>query len=107
VGKPSEGWRVKTFVRLNETLSGDDSNRKTLDGIGVEIGKEKGYYEWAVAMTREYVSSSDDYEWEVALQFTLLTFPNMPIFGFGAENDGEKTSPQTYLFDGVNVEDIE
>ncbi|WP_319369965.1 hypothetical protein [uncultured Ilyobacter sp.] len=107
VGKPSEGWRVKTFVRLNESLSGDDSNRKTLDGIGVELGKEKGYYEWAVAMTREYVSSIDDYEWEVALQFTLLTFPNMPIFGFGAQNDGEKTSPQTYLFDGVNVENIE
>jgi hypothetical protein len=31
----------------------------------------------------------------------------MPIFGFGTENDGENTSPQTYLFDGVNVEDIE
>ncbi len=107
VGKPSEGWRVKTFLRLNETLSGDTSNRETLDAVGVELGKEKGYYEWAVAMTREYVSTIDDYEWEVALQFTLLTFPNMPIFGFGAENDGENTSPQTYLFDGVNVDDIE
>jgi hypothetical protein len=107
IGKPSEGWRIKTFVRVNEDLSGDDSNRETLDGIGVEIGKEKGYYEWAVAMTREYVSTSDEYEWEIAVQFTLLTFPDMPIFGLGAENDGEKTSSQTYLLDGVNVEDIE
>lgn len=107
VGKPSEGWRLKTFVRINEDLSGDDSNRETLDGIGVEIGKEKGYYEWALAMTREYVSTSDEYEWEVAVQFTLLTFPDMPIFGLGAENDGEETSPQTYLLDGVNVDDVE
>ncbi len=106
-GKPSEGWRIKTFVRVNENLSGDTSNRETLDAIGLELGKEKGYYEWSIATTREYVSTIDDYEWEVAVQFTLLTFPNMPIFGLGAENDGEQTSPQTYLLDGVKVEDIE
>lgn len=113
-GKPSEGWRFKTFVGINESLDGNtdrttdgQKTRRTLDRIGFEIGKEKGYYMWSTAFTQKYVSRTDDYEWEVALQFTLLTFPNMPIFGVGASDDGEGASYETYLFDGVKVDDLD
>ncbi len=116
-GKPSEGWRFKTFIGINETLDGNtdrtadgQKTRRTLDRIGFEIGKEKGYYMWSTAFTQKYVSRTDDYEWEVAFQFTLLTFPNMPIFGVGASDDGgedSSTSFETYLFDGVNIDDLD
>ena len=110
-GKPSEGWRIKTFIGINESLDGQtNENRETLDRIGFEVGKEKGYYMWSTAFTRKYVSNNDDYEWEVAFQFTLLTFPNMPIFGIGASDDGgesSSTSVETYLFDGINVDDLD
>ena len=65
---------------------------------------------WSTAFTQKYVSRTDDYEWEVAFQFTLLTFPNMPIFGVGASDDGgedSSTSFETYLFDGVKVDDLD
>ena len=109
-GKPSEGWNVKTYAKFYENFK-DTSNKNrrksSLDGLGVEIGKEFGYYEWAVAYEREYDLGTRDYEWRVALQFTLLAFPDKPIFGLGADTDAKKkTSPQTYLFDGLKPQDI-
>lgn len=110
VGKPSEGWNVKTYAKFYENFK-DTSNKNrrksSLDGLGVEIGKEFGYYEWAVAYEREYDLGTRDYEWRVSLQFTLLAFPDKPIFGLGADTDAKKkTTPQTYLFDGLKPQDI-
>lgn len=114
LGKPSEGWTIKTYAKFYEDLTGevkqssDERARKSsLDGLGIEIGKEMGYYQWSVAFEKEYVLSARDYEWRAALQFTLLTFPSNPIFGLGAETDAyKKTDPKTYMFDGLKVEDI-
>lgn len=113
LGKPSEGWTLKTYAKFYEDLtgavdkSGERARKSSLDGLGVEIGKEMGYYQWSLAFEKEYVLSARDYEWRVALQFTLLTFPSNPIFGIGADTDADKkTTPETYLFDGLKVEDV-
>lgn len=112
IGKPSEGWILKTYAKFYEDLTDrvkDDERRRksSLDGIGIEIGKEMGYYQWSVAFEKEYVLSARDYEWRAALQFTLLTFPANPIFGFGAETDAKQhTDPQLYMFDGLKVEKV-
>lgn len=114
IGKPSEGWTLKTYAKFYEDLTGeikqssDERARKSsLDGLGIEIGKEMGYYQWSVAFEKEYVLSARDYEWRAALQFTLLTFPSNPIFGIGADTGvDKKTKPETYMFDGLKVEDI-
>ncbi len=114
IGKPSEGWTLKTYAKFYEDLTGkikqssDERARKSsLDGLGIEIGKEMGYYQWSVAFEKEYVLSARDYEWRAALQFTLLTFPSNPIFGIGADTDvNKKIKPETYMFDGLKVEDI-
>lgn len=110
IGKPSEGWTLKTYAKFYENLK-DPQNRNrgkgALDGLGVEIGKEMGYYQWAVAFEKEYVLSAKDYQWKAALQFTLLTFPENPLFGIGADTGADKkTTPQTYLFDGLKVDDV-
>ncbi|MEF9932952.1 MAG: hypothetical protein RR191_03155 [Cetobacterium sp.] len=114
IGKPSEGWRVKTYVKFLDGLNGvqntdtTDYGKKTLDGVGVEIGKEFGYYEWAIAYVREYDYGTRGHEWQVALQFKLLTFPETPIFGLGAKSDtSNNVSPNTYLFDGISIDEIE
>ncbi|MEG0135105.1 hypothetical protein [Cetobacterium sp.] len=109
VGKPSEGWRTKAYVKFYDQLSGQGENgRSTFDGFGVEIGKEFGYYEWAVAYERDYSYRTKDYEWSMAVQFKLLTFPDSNIFGLGASTDKDKkTSPETYLFDGIKIDDLE
>ncbi|WP_291256009.1 hypothetical protein [Fusobacterium sp.] len=114
IGKPSEGWTLKTYAKFYEDLKGEikqSSNERarksSLDGLGIEIGKEMGYYQWSVAFEKEYVLSARDYEWRAALQFTLLTFPSNPIFGIGADTGvDKKTKPETYMFDGLKVEDI-
>lgn len=114
IGKPSEGWTLKTYAKFYEDLTGEvnqssaeRARKSSLDGLGIEIGKEMGYYQWSLAFEKEYVLSAGDYEWRAALQFTLLTFPTNPIFGFGADTDADKkTSPETYLFDGLKVEDV-
>ena len=75
--------------------------------MGIEIGREFGYYQWAVAYEQEYDLGTRDYEWRAALQFTLLAFPDKPIFGLGAETGADKkTNPQTHLFDGLKPEKI-
>lgn len=109
VGKPSEGWRTKAYVKFYDQLSGQGAaGRSTFDGFGIEIGKEFGYYEWAVAYERDYSYRTKDYEWSTAIQFKLLTFPTSNIFGIGATTDKDKkTSPDTYLFDGIKIDDID
>ena len=109
VGKPSEGWRTKAYVKFYDQLGGQGENgRSTFDGFGVEIGKEFGYYEWAVAYERDYSYRTKDYEWSMAIQFKLLTFPTSNIFGLGATTDQDKkTTPDTYLFNGIKIDDLE
>ncbi|MGL4970554.1 MAG: hypothetical protein ACRC45_02875 [Cetobacterium sp.] len=86
----------------------EETGRSTFDGFGVEVGKEFGYYEWAVAYERDYSYRTKDYEWRMAVQFRLLTFPDANIFGFGATTDEDKkTSPDTYLFNGIKIDDLE
>ena len=104
IGKPSQGWKIKTYAMFydnkNDTVS-SRNRKKTLDSIGVEIGKEMGYYEWAVSYENRYKTSSKDYEWRVGVHFTLLTFPNNSLFGIGAKNSGgnKSTKPDGYLLD--------
>lgn len=110
-GQPSEGWSFKTYAKFYENLTDSVNNsgrgKSALDGIGIEVGKEMGYYQWAVAFEKQYVLSARDYEWRAALQFTLLTFPENPIFGLGAKtNTSKQTKPDTYLFDGIKVDKI-
>ena len=41
-GKPSEGWRLRTFIDFYDNIDGtyaDGTGRNFFDGIGVEIGK--------------------------------------------------------------------
>lgn len=108
LGKPSEGYRLTTYAKYEDDWFSKDD--KLVGSLGVELGKEYGYYEWSVGFLREYDYSTRDYEWRAALQFTLLTFPDKPIFGLGAKRDSgvnAKTSPSTYLFDGVKASDVE
>lgn len=108
IGKPSEGWRTKAYVKFYDHISGEKDDGGTFDGFGIELGKEFGYYEWAVAYERDYSYRTKDYEWSAALQFKLLTFPDNNIFGLGATTDiNHKTSPDTYLFDGIKIDDID
>ena len=108
IGKPSEGYRVTTYGKL-EREAGVQDDKPAL-GLGIELGKEMGYYEWSVAYLREYSYSTKDYEWKGALQFTLLTFPDMPIFGIGSKTKAGgsgKTSLTTSLFDGIQAKDVD
>ena len=111
LGRPSEGWRLKTYIEFYDNIDtpyGDGSGRRFFDGVGVEIGKEMGYYEWSVAYMREYSITTRDYEWKAALQFTLLTFPDKRLFGLGAKGgsaEGENVSPDVHVFSGIKIED--
>ena len=111
LGRPSEGWRLKTYIEFYDNIDGtygDGTGRRFFDGAGVEIGKEMGYYEWSVAYMREYSITTRDYEWKAALQFTLLTFPDKRLFGIGAKGgsaEGEQTKPDVHVFSGIKIED--
>ncbi|MDU2234570.1 MAG: hypothetical protein E7E25_00320 [Fusobacterium periodonticum] len=104
IGKPSQGWKVKTYAMFYENkndTTGTRYRKKSLDSLGIEIGKEMGFYEWAVSYENRYKASSKDYEWRVGVHFTLLTFPNNSLLGVGAKNTGGNTStrPDGYLLD--------
>ncbi|MBS9775526.1 MAG: hypothetical protein KGV57_00375 [Fusobacterium sp.] len=114
VGKPSQGWKIKSYAKLYDNIEDTSNNNKrkrALDGLGIEIGKEMGYYEWAVSYENKYNSSNRDYEWRAGLHFTLLTFPNNSIFGGGAESKrrGNKNKmvarPDGYLLDRPHLLD--
>lgn len=111
IGKPSEGWSLKTYIKAYENFidkkNSIDKRKKAIDGIGIEIGKELGYYQWSVAFERRYVPCARNYEWKTSLQFTLLTFPERPLFGLGTSTKTNKhTSPKSYLLDGLKVKKV-
>lgn len=110
IGKPSDSWKLKTYAKFYENLldkvNEDRRNKKALDGIGMEIGKEFDFYEWSVLYERKYSLTSRDYEWRVGLQFTLLTFPDNAIFSIGANKSSHKVRPKTQFMDSVQVENI-
>ncbi len=105
IGKPSQGWKVKSYAKIYDNISEEqrnkDKRKKAIDGIGIEIGKEMDYYEWAISYENKYNSSKRDYEWKAGLHFTLLTFPNNSLFGVGADNNNSKRKvrPDAYLLD--------
>ncbi|MGL5963076.1 MAG: hypothetical protein ACRCZ2_01560, partial [Fusobacteriaceae bacterium] len=108
IGKPSESYRLTTYAKFEDEWF--KNNNKLEGALGVELGKEFGYYEWALAFMREYDYNTRDHEWKASLQFTLLTFPDKPLFGLGAKRDSgldSKTSPETYLFDGIKASDVD
>ena len=96
IGKPSQGWNVKLTYKTDL----DDE-----DEYGIYLGKEMGYYEWAIGYTKDYDSSDDTYEDSLAIQFTLLTFPDSSIFGVGYNDDNGSMSPQIWSGSGVEIED--
>lgn len=110
VGKPSNSWRVKTYAKFYENLldkvNEDQKNKRPLDGIGVEIGKEFGFYEWSMVYERAYSLTARDYEWRVGLQFTLLTFPDNSIFGIGAKKSSNKTKVKTEFMESIKIKNI-
>lgn len=104
IGKPSEGWKIKTYAKFYDNLVDkkdmEANRKKSLDGLGVEIGKEMGFYEWAISYENKYSASTRNYEWRAGIHFTLLTFPNNSIFGFGGKDSGNKnTRPDGYFLD--------
>ncbi len=109
VGRPSEGYRVTTYAKIKDHLYSKDES-KSGKTIGIELGKEMGYYEWSVAYLREYDYRTRDYEWKVALQFTLLTFPDKPLLGLGAKRNigpNSKTKPIGSFMDGIKAKDVD
>lgn len=104
IGKPSQGWKVKTYTKFYENLADKTeaaaNRKKSLDGVGIEIGKEMGFYEWAISYENKYSASTKNYEWRAGIHFTLLTFPNSSVFGFGAKDNGNRSvNPIGYLLD--------
>jgi hypothetical protein len=96
IGKPSQGWNVKLTYKTD--IDNDDE-------YGVYLGKEMGYYEWAIGYTKDYDSSEDTYEDRLAIQFTLLTFPSNPLMGIGYTDDNRSMSPKLWSGSGVEIED--
>ncbi|MGL4253615.1 MAG: hypothetical protein ACRCWN_03540 [Fusobacteriaceae bacterium] len=108
IGKPSESYRLTTYAKFEDEWF--KNNNKLEGALGVELGKEFGYYEWSIGFMREYDYGTRDNEWRAALQFTLLTFPDKPIFGLGAKRSSgvdSKITPETYLFDGIKASDVD
>lgn len=104
IGKPSEGWKIKTYAKIYDNLEEKEelrtNRKKSLDGVGIEIGKEMGYYEWGISYENKYNPSTRNYEWRAGVHFTLLTFPNDSLFGFGTKDNGSRvTRPDGYIFD--------
>jgi hypothetical protein len=95
IGKPSEGWNIRLSY---ETEIGEE------DEYGIYIGKEMGYYEWAVGYIKEFDRTEDRYEDSFAIQFTLLTFPENPIFGIGYKDENRHVSPQLWFGSGLEVD---
>lgn len=101
LGEPSNSWRLKLFTRLDEDSSKDDDG-KLFDEYGVELGKERDFYEFSVAFKNEWDKTTEDYEWSLSFEVALLTFPNMPIFG--AEKSYNSSVRPLFLDSGVDVD---
>lgn len=110
VGKPSNGWKVKTYAKFYENLldkvNEDQKKKKSLDGIGIEIGKEFGFYEWSTFYEKAYSLTSRDYEWRVGIQFTLLAFPENSLFGVSRKKTPTATSMRTEFMKSADLENI-
>ncbi|MGL5123470.1 MAG: hypothetical protein ACRC6K_04850 [Fusobacteriaceae bacterium] len=109
IGKPSEGYRVTTYAKFKDHMYFQEQ-KKSGKSIGIELGKEMGYYEWSIAYLREYDYGTRDYEWKVALQFTLLTFPDKSLFGLGAKRKigpMSKTKGIVSIMDGIKADDVD
>lgn len=107
IGKPSEGWKIKTYAKIYDNLEEKDqlrtNKKKSLDGVGIELAKEMGYYEWGISYENKYNSSTRNYEWRAGVHFTLLTFPNNSLFGLGAKDNGSRKSRlDGYMFNRPN-----
>lgn len=104
-GKLSNDWSIKTYIQF---FDGSDtkSNKSFLDAVGIELGKEMDYYKWSIAYIRDYSIKTYDYEWKVALQFTLLTFPDKILFGIGGNGGSNKNvSPDFNLLNGIKIKE--
>lgn len=109
IGKPSQSYTLKTYAKFYQNLIDKDSTpkRKPLDGIGVEIGREFDYYKWSIAFEKRYVLANNKYEWRGALQFTLLTFPDNPLLGLGAQRKPlRKIKPKVNVMSGIKVSEV-
>ncbi len=101
IGDPSRSWKLKLFTRLDEDSAKDDDG-KLFDEYGVELGKEREFYELSVAFKNEWDKTTEDYEWTVSFEFALLTFPNMPIFG--AEKSYDASWRPLFMGSGVDID---
>ncbi|OQY42025.1 MAG: hypothetical protein B6227_03465 [Fusobacteriia bacterium 4572_74] len=97
IGKPSQGWNMK--VSYTAELDGEDK-------YGIYLGKEMGYYEWSVGYSKDYDSTTTSYDDRLAIQFTLLTFPENPLFGIGYKDKDRSMSPNLWFGNGVEVDEI-
>lgn len=98
IGRPSQGWNVRASYKTE--VDRDDE-------YGIYLGKEMGYYEWAIGYTKDYDRTSKNYEDRLAVQFTLLTFPENPLFGLGYKNKNGNISPKAWLGSGIEVDNPE
>ncbi len=96
IGKPSQGWNIKLSYKTE--LNDEDE-------YGVYLGKEMGYYEWSVGYTKDYDRTTKSYDDRLAVQFTLLTFPENPLFGIGYKDKNGSMTPNLWLGSGVEVDE--
>ncbi|MEI6855943.1 hypothetical protein [Psychrilyobacter sp.] len=97
IGKPSQGWNIKLSYKTE--VNADDE-------YGIYLGKEMGYYEWSVGYTKDYDRTTKSYDDRLAIQFTLLTFPGDPLFGIGYKDKNGSVSPNIWLGNGVEVDEL-
>jgi len=96
IGKPSQGWNIKLSYK---------TEINTDDEYGLYLGKEMGYYEWSVGYTKDYDRRTGSYDDRLAVQFTLLTFPENPLFGIGYKDKNGSMTPNLWLGSGVEVDE--
>lgn len=91
IGKPSESYRITTYGKLEKKWY--DTEKDLGKTMGIELGKEMGYYEWSIGYYTDFDYDKRKNDWRVGVQFTLLTFPDKPIFGIGARKSGDSGNP--------------
>lgn len=96
IGKPSQGWNIKLSYKTEVNAE---------DEYGIYLGKEMGYYEWSIGYTKDYDRTTKSYDDRFAIQFTLLTFPDNPLFGIGYKDKDGSVSPNLWLGNGVEVDE--